>query len=94
VGLCVGRPDPERPAAVKPRLPQASVLFRERYAWGDDQRAAAASYNDKIRSFQREQGMPEVDWVIQSGNRTRGADSMAGRHVLRDVLRRLGFALR
>jgi nitroreductase len=29
-GLAVGRPDPERPASVKPRLPQNAVLFRER----------------------------------------------------------------
>ena len=30
-GLVIGHPDPERPAAVKPRLPQSSVLYRERY---------------------------------------------------------------
>lgn len=94
VGLCVGYPDPERPAAVKPRLPQDAVLFRERYAWSHDQRGAVASYNDKIRSFQREQGMPELDWTVQSGNRTKDATSMSGRHVLRDVLRELGFVLR
>jgi nitroreductase len=30
-GMCVGYPDPDRPAAVKPRLPQDAVLHRERY---------------------------------------------------------------
>lgn len=93
-GLVVGYPDPERPAAIKPRLPQASVLFRERYVWNDEQRTAADSYNGKIREFQREQGMPEIDWTQQAGNRTRGPDSMAGRHVLREVLNGLGFELR
>lgn len=92
-GLVVGHPDPARPAAIKPRLPQASVLFREQYAWDDTQRQAAESYNPKIRSFQREQGMAELDWTVQAAQRTRGPDSMAGRHVLRDVLHDLGFKL-
>lgn len=94
VGLCVGYPDPERPADVKPRLPQSSVLFRERYVWGAAQQEGAATYNEKLRSFQEEQGMPVIDWTVQAGNRTRGPDSMAGRHILRDVLRELGFQLR
>jgi len=94
LGLAVGYPDPNRPAAIKPRLPQASVLFHEQYAWGEAQREAAESYNPRIRSFQREQGMPETDWTEQAARRTRGPESMAGRHVLREVLHDLGFELR
>jgi nitroreductase len=94
VGLAVGRPDPERPADVKPRLPQASVLFREQYQWGEAQRAAVDSYNARLRGFQREQGMVEQDWSTQAGARTRDASSMAGRHVLREVLNGLGFELK
>jgi hypothetical protein len=30
-GLTVGRPDPDEHAGIKPRLPQAAVLHRERY---------------------------------------------------------------
>jgi nitroreductase len=93
-GLAVGHPDPQRPTAVKPRLPQASVLFRERYDWTDAQQGAAESYDARLRAFQREQGMAETDWTRQSRDRTRGPRSMAGRHVLRDVLQRLGFDLR
>jgi nitroreductase len=93
-GLAVGKPDPDRPTAVKPRLPQTSVLYREQYAWTDAQRVAAESYDPRIRAFQREQGMAEKDWTLQARDRTRGPQSMAGRHVLRDVLERLGFALR
>ena len=94
VGLAVGWPDPERPAAIKPRLPQASVLHRERYGWSDAQRDAAERYNPRIRAFQREQGMAEKDWTVQARERTAGPQSMAGRHVLRVVLNRLGFVLR
>ena len=93
-GLAVGWPDPERPAAVKPRLPQTSVLFREAYGWGEAHHAAAAAYNPRIRAFQREQGMPEKDWTLQARERTRGPSSMAGRHVLKDVLQTLGFPLK
>jgi len=92
-GLAVGKPDPDRPTAVKPRLPQSSVLFREQYGWTDAQRVAAESYDPRIRAFQREQGMAERDWTEQARERTRGPHTMAGRHVLRDVLERLGFAL-
>jgi nitroreductase len=93
-GLAVGKPDPARPSAVKPRLPQASVLFREQYRWTEAQRAAAQVYNPRIRAFQREQGMAEKDWTVQAQERTRGPASMAGRHILRDVLNDLGFELR
>lgn len=94
VGLAIGRPDPARPASVKPRLPQESVLFREQYAWTPDHRMAAKAYDPRIRAFQREQGMPEKDWTLQARERTRGPSSMAGRHVLREVLNSLGFELR
>jgi nitroreductase len=93
-GLAVGRPDPDRPTAVKPRLPQASVLFREQYGWTAAHQDAAESYDPRIRAFQREQGMAQRDWTEQARDRTRGPQSMAGRHVLRDVLERLGFELR
>jgi nitroreductase len=90
-GLAVGYPDPAAPASVKPRLPQQAVLFRERY--GSDDGAAIAAYDQRLRSFQREQRMPERDWTDQASQRVRGVDSLAGRDVLRDVLNRLGFRL-
>ena len=93
-GLVVGKPDPERPASIKPRLPQSSVLFHETYAWTDRQHDGAHAYDERLRAFQREQGMAERGWTELVGDRTRGPDSMAGRHVLRNVLGDLGFALR
>ena len=93
-GLVVGKPDPARPASIKPRLPQTSILFHETYAWTSAQREAARRYDERLRSFQREQGMTERDWTEQAGDRTRGPESMAGRHILRSVLSGLGFELR
>ena len=93
VGLAVGRPDPARPASVKPRLPQSAVLFHEQYAWGDAQRDAVDGYNARLRRFQREQGMVEQDWTRLVGNRTRDAAAMHGRDRLKTILNRLGFAL-
>ena len=93
-GLTVGRPDPARPAAVKPRLPQDAVLFEERYAWTAAQAAAAEAYGPALSAFQREQGVPERDWAEQACARTKGPESMAGRHVLRAVLDQLGFELK
>lgn len=62
-GLTVGKPDPGRPASVKPRLPQEAVLYNETYAWTTGQSAAAQAYGPALRAFQREQGMPERDWI-------------------------------
>ena len=93
-GLAVGKPDPTRPARVKPRLPQDVVLFREKYEWGDAQQAGIAAYNERLRAFQSEQGLPVLDWTVQAGVRVRGPEAMSGRAGLRDVLQRLGFGLR
>lgn len=93
-GQAIGWPDPEAGAEVKPRLPQAAVLFREQYEWGEAQQAATEAYNPRIRAFQQRRGLPAQDWTVQAVNRTAGPQSMAGRHVLRDVLQGLGFPLR
>jgi nitroreductase len=93
-GLTVGRPDPDRPAAIKPRLPQQAVLFDETYSWTPAEQAAAQAYGPALRSFQREQEIAERDWIDLACTRTRGPESMAGRHVLREVLGGLGFELK
>jgi nitroreductase len=93
-GMAVGHPDPNAGLEVKPRLPQAAVLFREHYGWTGPQQQAVAAYNPRIRAFQRRQRLPEQDWSTQAVNRTAGPQSMAGRHVLKDVLQVLGFPLR
>ena len=91
-GLAVGHPDSTARASVKPRLPQDAVPFRETY--GQSAAAAAlAAYDRRLRGFQREQLMPERGWTEQVSQRVRGAASLAGRDVLRQVLHGLGFRL-
>ena len=92
-GLTVGYPDPAAPAAVKPRLPQTTVLHRERY---DDSRRPddLKHYNAALRDFQAEQGMPLLDWTKQVKNRIGTVEALKGRHLLGAAVRRLGFKLK
>lgn len=93
-GLCVGWPDPAKPASVKPRLGQDAVLHREIYA-PEAQDAAVSRYNATMAAFYRAQNMPvEGDWAQHSARRVAGPQSLSGRHTLRDALRQLGFELR
>lgn len=92
-GMCVGYPDPARPTAVKPRLPQAAVLHRERYE--TDQAAPIATYNGAMARYYTEQQMKvRGDWVDHSANRVATPQSLSGRHRLLEALRNLGFELR
>ena len=92
-GLSVGHPDPARPAGVKPRLYQEMVVFDETYAHRHDA-SALASYDERLRSFQREQAMTERNWTEQATQRVKGPQALSGRDRLRDELGALGFALR
>jgi nitroreductase len=92
-GLCIGHPDPARPAAVKPRLPQSSVLYREQYAPAPVQQEIG-SYDEAMRDFYVSQGLPARSWSEHSLARLRSADDLKGRHRLRQALEGLGFALR
>lgn len=91
-GLTVGFPNPEKPASVKPRLPLATLLFHERYGAANTP-ADLVAYNQRLRGFQREQKMVERDWTEQASQRLRGPESLAGRHMLTDALKQLGFKL-
>ncbi|MFW7268929.1 NADPH-dependent oxidoreductase [Gluconacetobacter sp. Hr-1-5] len=92
-GMCVGHPDPARPAAIKPRLPQAVVLHRERYdIAGED--AAIGRYDGIDEAFQREQGLAPRAWSDAMVRRVAGPQSLNGRDRLREALDALGFALR
>src|SRR3984885_136190 len=71
-GMCVGYPDPAKPADIKPRLPQKAVLHREQYS-AAGQSATFVAYDRRIREFQREQGMTETDWTQQATNRVKDA---------------------
>ncbi|MET3857473.1 NADPH-dependent oxidoreductase [Rhizobium sp. OAE497] len=92
-GLTVGYPDPGRPADVKPRLGQAAILHRDRYDPGAH-RPGLDAYNRALGTFQAEQAMPRIDWTEQVSNRIGTVAALKGRHVLKGVIRKLGFALK
>ncbi|MFA5488778.1 MAG: NADPH-dependent oxidoreductase [Candidimonas sp.] len=91
-GMCVGYPDPAKPASIKPRLPQAVVLHHERYDAGRDADAVRA-YDEKMVAFQREQGRDDRPWSRASAERVGGPDALMGRDRLREALNNLGFPL-
>lgn len=92
-GMCIGYPDPAVTTGIKPRLPQTAVLHREQYS-AAAQSQAFAEYDRRIRAFQREQRMTEVDWTQQASNRVRNVAALHGRDRIRQALDILGFALR
>lgn len=93
-GLCVGYPDPAKPAAVKPRLPQAAVLHRETYHL-EQQKEAITQYNEIMQRFYESQQMNVAgDWVEHSVKRVATAQALNGRDRLKEILLRLGFPLR
>ncbi len=93
-GMCVGHPDPDRPAAIKPRLPQSVVLHRETYDDGAIHETIDG-YNATMDDFYREQNMkPLGPWDLHSLNRVRGVEALTGRERLVEILKSFGFGLR
>ena len=91
-GLVVGHPDPDRPAQIKPRLPQTAVLHREQYQVPQDLPAEIGSYNEALRAFMRDNGMREMDWSQQVVERLGSPEALTGRHRLYEALRNAGFS--
>ncbi len=88
-GLAVGEPDPTEPAGVKPRLPQQAVLHHERFD-ADTADAGIDAYDARLGDYNARYGLPGT-WSGRVLDRLAGPDSMAGRHVLRATLERLGL---
>ncbi|MBM3117020.1 NADPH-dependent oxidoreductase [Jeongeupia naejangsanensis] len=89
-GLVIGHPDPTRPAAIKPRLPQSAVLHREQYAVSEQQ-SAVDVYDVVMRRFYTAQGLPPQAWSAHSVARVRGPETLYGRDRLREQIEALGF---
>lgn len=92
-GLALGYPDPDRPAEVKPRLPQTLVLHREQYAVQDID-GSLSGYDETLSGFNRNQKLPAASWSERSLERLRTVDALRGRERLREAAAALGFALR
>lgn len=93
-GLVVGRPDPARPADIKPRLPQSAVLHHERYQPPADNREELGDYDAVLRRFQQAQGLPASGWSAQVLARLREPEALKGRHRLYEALRLRGLGFR
>ncbi len=88
-GMTIGYPDPAVETGVKPRLAQSIVLHRERYTPSSPE--ALAAYDETLREFRLDQLMSDIAWTKQATGRVRRADSLMGRHVLREVLQARGI---
>jgi nitroreductase len=92
-GLCIGHPDPQRPGAIKPRLPQAVILHRERYDVAAEAQAIA-TYDARLAAFNTANGAPGTDWVQRCLSRVGDAAALSGRHQLGGWLKAMGFGLK
>lgn len=92
-GLCVGYAKPESGAAVKPRLPQAAVLHRERYDARNEARLIA-EYDATMAAFSARNETVRSTWSERVFARMAKVASLAGRDRLRTVLNHLGLELR
>jgi nitroreductase len=93
-GLAVGKPDPAKPAFVKPRLPLEEVLHRE--TWNDDaRREYIAAYDETLATFNGTQNRADIpSWTQRSATRVSKKENLTGRHIWVDVLKERGFDLR
>lgn len=93
-GMSIGVPNPAKPAAAKPRLPQNAVLHRETYS-ADAQNESIAAYNAIMRQFYENQKMNvSGEWMQHSAKRIATVEALTGRHILREFLQERGFDLK
>ncbi len=90
-GLCVGYAAEGHGGSVKPRLPQEAVLHQGHYDL-EHQDEAIQRYNKAMAIFYaREKMNVKAPWTVHSAKRVAGPESLSGRHVLMQALRRMGF---
>jgi hypothetical protein len=86
-GLCLGYPADDSTSAIKPRLAQEAVWFREKYPASID----TAEYDDRMSAFYESQSMKgDVTWSMRSGRRV-DKHHLTGREVLKSWLESRGF---
>jgi len=94
-GMCVGTPDPAKPADIKPRPPQSVVLHQESYTPLAEQDSGIAAYNEAMAAFYTRQQMDvRGTWAVHSAKRVAGPESLSGRDRLVEALHALGFPLK
>lgn len=73
-GLCVGHPSPDRPAKVKPRLPQQAVLHHETYKTAGEE-GVLAEYDVRLGAFYQREGVKVSGWSEHVINRLRSVSA-------------------
>ena len=92
-GLCVGSADPQVRSEVKPRLPQSTVLHRERYDAAPEAKDRPA-YDSEMTRFSQRNEMQAATWTQRVLGRMGPIKAMNGREKIRASLARLGFEIR
>ena len=92
-GLCVGYANPANVTDVKPRLPQAAALHRERYEYAEEAGLVAA-YDKTMTVFSERNETTRTTWTDRVFGRMTKIAHLAGRDQLRKALNALGFELR
>lgn len=92
-GLCVGYATEKAEGEVKPRLPQATVLHRERYD-SSTEAAEREIYDAEMTSFSQRHELRAATWTQRVLNRLGPIASMNGRETIRSALAKLGFEIR
>jgi nitroreductase len=93
-GMAIGMPEENDTAAVKPRLPQAEIVHPEIYR-SEDRSHWIERYNTTMADFYLSQHMNvQGDWARHSARRVATAQSLTGRHILREFLNERGFGLK
>lgn len=93
-GMCLGFPDPSRPASVRPRLELNAVLHRETYDVAH-QLPAIQRYDKIMEGWYAAARIPAPQsWSGHSAQRVETPAALSGRDRLREVLEKLGFGLR
>lgn len=93
-GMCVGRPDPAHPAAIKPRPPQSVVLHHERYSLTAQDAGIEAYDHAMARFYEAQQMKVRGTWSVHSSRRVAGPETLSGRDRLVEALHALGFELK
>lgn len=92
-GMCVGYAAAGAVGEVKPRLPQAVVLHRERYG-APEEAELRAGYDARVSAFSTRQGMALDTWSSRVIGRLGKIAAMSGRDRMVATLQAMGFPLR
>jgi hypothetical protein len=92
-GLCVSYAAPGVANEVKPRLPQAAILYHNRHSVGDEQ-ALRAAYDQQMAAFSQRNEMSQDTWTRRVIGRMGKIAALSGRDRLVSCLNALGFQLK